>query len=94
MSFDSLTYARRLKSEGSSEAQAGALADANRAFLVTDLATKIDIAAVKADLKTDISAAEQRLEASIEALGLRMTIRLGAMIAASVAILDAILRLN
>jgi hypothetical protein len=41
-----------------------------------------------------IESVERKLEGSIEALGLRMTIRLGAMIAAAVAILGGILRLH
>lgn len=83
MTFDSLTFARRLKAAGFSEAQAEALADANRDMLVSDLATKDDLTAV-----------EQRLEAAVEALGLRLTIRVGAMIGVAVAVLGAILRLH
>jgi hypothetical protein len=83
MTFDSLTFARRLKSAGFTEAQAEALADANRELMVPDLATKADLAALKAELL-----------AAIEGLGLRMTIRLGAMIGVAVAILGAILRLH
>jgi hypothetical protein len=36
MSFDSLTFARRLKAAGFTEAQAEALADANREMVVHD----------------------------------------------------------
>jgi phosphoenolpyruvate-protein kinase (PTS system EI component) len=90
MTFDSLTFARRLKSAGFTEAQAEALADANRELMVPDLATKGDIAAVRADM----GALKQELLAAIDALGLRMTIRLGAMIGVAVAILGAILRLH
>jgi hypothetical protein len=56
MTFDSLTFARRLKTAGFSEAQAEALADANRDMLVPDLATKGDLAAVKAELLAAIDA--------------------------------------
>jgi hypothetical protein len=47
MTFDSLTFARRPKTAGFSEAQAEALADANRDMLVPDLATKADLTAVE-----------------------------------------------
>ena len=47
MSFDSLTFARRLKAAGFSEAQAEALADANREMVVHDLATKDDLTALE-----------------------------------------------
>jgi hypothetical protein len=101
MTFDSLTFARRLRSAGFSDSQAEALAEANRDMLMPDLATKSDITAVKTDLvavaqrlATLTEAGDQRLAASIEALGLRLTIRLGAMIAGAVAILGGILRLH
>ena len=122
MSFDSLTYARRLKAAGFSEAQAEALADTNRELLMSDLATKDDIGSVKGEigsvrgevgsvkgeigsarsdmatmdqrLRTDMAAQEQRLLAAIETLGLRLTIRLGVMMGAAVAILGAILHLR
>jgi hypothetical protein len=90
MTFDSPTFARRLRAAGFSEAQAEALADANRDMLVPDLATKGDIAAVRGDM----TAKEQRLQAGLEALGLRLKIRLGVMIGAAIAILGAILRLH
>ncbi len=90
MTFDTLTFARRLKAAGFSEAQAEALADANRDLVVHELATKGDIAAVRGDM----TAMEQRLQAGLEALGLRLTIRLGVMIGAAIAILGAILRLH
>jgi hypothetical protein len=94
MSFDSLTFARRLKTAGFTEAQAEALADANRDMLVPDLATKDDLKHEIGVVRTEMPAMEQRLLSSIEALGLRLTIRLGAMIAAAIAILGAILRLH
>jgi hypothetical protein len=90
MTFDTLTFARRLKAADFSEAQAEALADANRDLVVHELATKSDIAAVRGDM----TAMEQRLQAGLEALGLRLTIRLGVMIGAAIAILGAILRLH
>jgi hypothetical protein len=40
-----------------------------------------------------VLATEQRLQAAIEALGLRLTIRLGVMIGAAIAILGTNLRL-
>jgi len=96
MTFDTLSYARRLKQAGLPEAQAEAIADATRELVVQDVATKADIAALKADmaaLKADMAALEQRLTALIEAQGLRLTIRLGGLIAIGVAVLAAIIKL-
>jgi hypothetical protein len=119
MSFDSLTFARRLKTAGFPEPQADAYSD----MLLPELVTKTDLTAVEQKLGQRIDGVEQKLgqridavvqklgqmidgveqriesverklEGSIEALGLRMTIRLGAMIAAAVAILGGILRLH
>jgi hypothetical protein len=54
MTFDSLTYARRLKASGFTEQQAETLADATRDVFVADFAANF---ATKADL----TALEQRL---------------------------------
>src|SRR4051794_30818674 len=96
MSFDTLSYARRLKQAGLPEAQAEAIADATRELVVQDVATKADLAAVRADmaaLRSDMAALEQRLTALIETQALRLTIRLGGLIAVGIAILAAIIKL-
>jgi hypothetical protein len=105
MAFDTLSYARRLKQAGVPEAQAEAMADATRELVVQDFATKGDIAALKADLaalktdlaamalKTDLAALEQRLTTAMDTLGLRLTVRMGGLIAVGVAVLAAIIKL-
>ena len=84
MSFDSLTFARRLKAAGFSETQAEALADANREMVVHDTATKDDLIALETRLKADIVALEERLT-------LRLTVRLGVMLAAALSLMTAII---
>jgi ethanolamine ammonia-lyase large subunit len=91
MSFDSLTFARRLKAAGFSEAQAEALADANREMVVHDTATKDDLASVKTALKADIVALEARLMSVIENQTLRLTVRVGVMLAAAFSLTTAII---
>jgi hypothetical protein len=54
MTFDSLTFARRLKSNGFTEQQAETLANATRDIFVQDLTTNFVI-------KADLAALEQRL---------------------------------
>ena len=150
MAFDTLSYARRLKSAGMPEAQAEAVAEATRDVITADVATKADIerlgastkadidrlASTKADidrlgtstkadierleattkaefsdvrheienvrhemttlrteLKNDMAALEARMNAAIDALGLRLTVRLGGLIAVGVAALAAINKL-
>jgi hypothetical protein len=95
MSFDSLTFARRLKSAGFTDAQAEALADANREMVVHDTATKDDLTSVRTDLKADIAALEMRLMSVIaaleERLTLRLTVRFGVMLAAALSLTTAII---
>jgi hypothetical protein len=91
MSFDSLTFARRLKSAGFTEAQAEALADANREMVVHDTATKDDLTGVKTVLKADIAALETRLMSVIENQTLRLTVRFGVMLAAALSLMTAII---
>jgi hypothetical protein len=93
VAFDTLSYARRLKQAGVPEAQAEAMADATRELVVSDFATKGDIAGLRAKLKTEIAALVQRVTASMETLGLRLTVRLGGLIAIEVAVLAAIIKL-
>jgi hypothetical protein len=89
VAFDTLSYARRLKQAGVPDVQAEAMADATRELVVSDFATKADITALKAD----IVSLEQRVMGAVETLGLRLTIRLGGLIAVGVAILAAIIKL-
>lgn len=90
MSFDTLTFARRLRSAGFTEAQAEALADANREMVVQDTATKDDIAVIK----TEILALEQKLHAVIENQTLRLTVRMGIMLAAGLSIATALIKFH
>ena len=90
MTFDSLTFARRLKTAGFSETQAEALADANRDMLVPHLATKDDLKSETASVRSEMVSMKQELSAEIEALGLRLTIRLGVMLAAAISLMTAI----
>src|SRR5207244_5286569 len=104
MTFDTLSYARRLRQAGVPEQQAEAMADATRELVVQDVATKSDIAAVEQRLKTeivgveqrlktDIAALEQRLTAAIETSSLRVTVRMGIIVAAGLSLMTALIGL-
>jgi len=82
MTFDSLSYARHLREHGVPAPQAEAHADAARQFLMSDLATKGDLLALKTDLT-----------ALMDTQALRMTLRLGLMLATGIGILAAIIKL-
>jgi hypothetical protein len=106
MTFDSLTFVRRLKAAGFSEAQAEALADANREPVTRELATKDDLTAAEQSLKHDLTAlrndltgidqglTHDRLLGAIKHQTLQLTGRMGVMIGAGGAVPGAILRLH
>src|SRR5436305_14018702 len=73
--FDTLGYAKRLREAGVPNPQAEGHAEAAREFIMTELVTRQDFLAA-------ISALEARLEAKIDTLTLRLTVRLGGIIAA------------
>ena len=87
--FDTLGYAKRLRDAGISQGQAEAHAEAAREFVMGDLATKADLLIVKADLQ----ALRADLHAAMDTLSLRLTLRLGVMLAAGLATLAAIIKL-
>ena len=84
--FDTLGYAKRLRDAGISQGQAEAHAEAAREFVMGDLATKADLQAIRADL-----------QAAMDTLSLRLTLRLGVMLATglatSIGLIAAIIKL-
>jgi hypothetical protein len=94
--FDTLGYAKRLRDAGISQGQAEAHAEAAREFVMGELVTKADLLAIKADLqviKADLQATKAGLQAAMDTLSLRLTLRLGVMLAAGLATLAAIIKL-
>ena len=59
-----------------------------------ELATKSDLLVVKSDLQLAMARLEEKLEAKIEKLELRMTVKLGVMLAAGIALLSAMIKLT
>jgi hypothetical protein len=102
--FDSLGYPRHLRDAGVPQDQAEAHAEAARQFMMAELVTRYDldvlrreletkIDAVRRDLETKIDAVRRDLETKIDTLSLRLTVRMGVMLAAGVAVLAAIIKL-
>ncbi len=80
--FDTLKLARRLEAAGFAPQQAGDTAEALAdAMSVAELATKADLAALRAELRSDI-----------ELLRRDLTIRLGGMIVVAVGVLLTAMR--
>ena len=79
ITFDTLGYFEKLKAAGVPEQQAKAQVEVFREVIEDRLATKQDISDLRRELKE---------------LEYRLTIRLGAMMAASIAIVAALVRLT
>src|SRR6201747_842880 len=96
--FDTLGYAKRLRDGGVPNPQAEAHAEAAREFIMTELVTRqVLLAELKAGieplraavdaLQMKIDTVEARLEAKIDTQTLRLTVRLGGIVAAGFGIL-------
>jgi hypothetical protein len=81
--FDTLGYAKRLRDAGVPNPQAEAHAEAAREFIMTELVTKQDLLTTK-----------QEFQAAVDTLTLRLTVRLGGMIAAGIGALALLQRLH
>ena len=93
IAFDTLAYAKKLKSVGFTEEQADVQAEALAKIIDERLATKQDILALQRDMKE----METSLRRDMKEMELRLkhdlTLRLGAMMAASIAIVAALVQL-
>jgi hypothetical protein len=81
--FDSLGYAKRLRDAGVPQEQAEAPAEAAREFVMAELVTR-----------SDLDVLRRELENKLDTLSLRLTVRMGVMLAAGLSILAALQRLH
>jgi hypothetical protein len=87
--FDTHAFIKRLTAAGMPEQQAEILAEESTRLVGEQVATKQDIALLRADLEVlriDMTAMEQRIKD-------QLTIRTGGMLAAAVAIIAALVKL-
>jgi len=98
--FNTLSYAKKLKAAGFTEEQAEVQAEALAEIVDERLANKQDILALKRDikeleatLKRDMKELEATLKRDMKELEMRLTIRLGTMMAISIAIVAALVKL-
>ena len=89
IAFDTLVYAKNLKAVGFTEAQAETLAESQAQLIESRLATKQDIALVRRDMKE----LEVSLKRDIKEIEMRLTIRMGTLTAASIAIVATLVKL-
>jgi len=88
--FDSLGYAKKLRDAGISQDQAEAHAEAAREFIMTELATHSDLEILRRELDGKL----ENLALRMDTQTLRLTVRMGVMLAAGLSILAAVLRLH
>ncbi len=100
VAFDTLTYAKKLRDAGFTQEQAEVQAHALADIVEERLATKQDIATLhramkelETSLKRDIKELETSFQRDMKDMEYRMTIRLGAMLAVSITIMGALVKL-
>ena len=95
--FDTWGYAKRLRDAGVEGSQAEAHAEAARDFIMLELVTKQDLdvrfRVVETEMKNMELRFDSRLSSQIHALEIRLTLRFGAMMAAGIAIIAALIKL-
>jgi hypothetical protein len=96
--FDTHAYVKRLEAAGVPEPQAEVHAEALAELVVTHLATKQDLTDMEArmdsrfkEVNSRFNELEARMDSRCKELELRLTLRFGAMLAASIAIVVALL---
>ena len=99
--FDSLGYAKKLRDAGVPQDQAEAHAEAAREFVMTELVTRHDLETVRRELdgsitsvRGELGVVRREIESAMDNLGLRLTVRMGVMLAAGLTILGAVLKLH
>jgi hypothetical protein len=92
--FDTLAYAKLLRERGIDPQHAEAHAEAARQFIMAELVTKADLLTTRQQFEADLLATRQQLEAALDNLGLRLTVRLGIMLAAGLGALAALIKLT
>ena len=80
--FDTLTYAKKLREAGFTEQQAEAQAEALKAVVDDNLATKQDLKELEARITHEMKQMESRI-----------TIRLGGMVVAAVVVLAVLMKI-
>ena len=100
VSVDTLLVMRRLRAAGLSDGLAEAHAEVGRDLLLANVSSISDLKDVERDIKNELAMVRRDVEAStkelrtlISELELRMTIKLGAIAAAAVALMAALQKL-
>jgi len=85
-SFNTHSYVKRLVAAGVPEAQAEIHAEVFVETIIERLATKDDLAALEQRLRAEIKQESAGVRAEMKDMEMRLTLRVGAMIAAGIAV--------
>jgi hypothetical protein len=91
--FDTYAYVKKLKSVGFTEEQAAVQAETIKDLIDDKLATKRDLKDLELALKRDLKELEAATKRDLKELELRLTVKLGAIMAAGIAAVAAIVKL-
>jgi len=89
VTFDTLAYSKKLKAAGVPEKQAEVQAEAFAEIIEERLATKQDIVLLQRDIKT----LETDLKRDMKEMEMRLTIRLGVMMAGCIAVVATLVKI-
>ena len=99
--FDTLSFARFLREHGVAQEHADAHAEAARQFIMTELVTKQDLLLLRQDLQAagaqydiKLSHLSAQFDSKLDNLSLRLTVRLGVMLAAGIAAIATLSKLG
>jgi hypothetical protein len=95
--FDTLGYARHLRENGVPQQQAEAHAEAARQFIMAELVTKSDLQLFSEHFDTKLAHFDtkfEHFETKLDNLSLRISVRLGILLAAGIAALGVIVKLT
>ncbi len=93
VAFDTLEYAKELEAAGFTTQQAEVQAKDLARVVDERLATKTDVAALKSDIEAVKVEIQRDMKALEERLTYKLTLRMGTMLAASVAVITALVKL-
>jgi hypothetical protein len=91
--FDTLGYAKRLRDSGIPQPQAEGPCRGRARFVMAELVTKTDHQTNLQALSAHVDAKLDRMDAKIDTLSLRLTVRLGAMLVVAVGLLATVIKL-
>ncbi|MGH7045797.1 MAG: hypothetical protein ACREE2_05325 [Stellaceae bacterium] len=92
--FDSLSFAKELQAADIPRTRPRPMPRRRGEFIMVELVTRHDLDTARRELQSAIDTTRRELEASIDNLGLRLTIRMGVMLAAGLTLLGAVLKLH